>query len=675
MTIQALQTQDQLLLNRLFGMLQIDGGNSMKPKLFSLLALVALFGATLILNSCGGSPAGCPVCGTDKNGTIGLIDVMYVPEHNPNGEPGGPFNIFDISWVDPVNRLYYVSDRVGLDVPVFSTTSDIALWAIGGDNSIAEAGNNASSCWVDGTTGETIPPITTAQGNYTRFGCKTNTFRLPGFFGPNGHFGGFVGGQCCASRSNNLNPLSGPNGLEVSGDGNFLFAGNGSSAMFVFDLLPMISSGYASGPLLTAVIPTGTSPDYDGPTGVTGCMASANGRAFSDPSCGDLRGDEIATTGSVVTFPQDGSSRYLVSIINGDPGLPFVSIIDVTGVVTRGANAPAGATPAQIDQLAHCLPYAPFTTAGSQPPFSPGGTGTTFTANYASCILGQIYYDNALPTDNTVLVDENNGFACPDPSLQFYGTPGNPGPPVPSGASGDAAGFNPAVSCHHGPMLRNSAPGTPTNGIYCPTATSFTDCFGAFAPAGLGGMIYYPATNSFLLTNGNATTDITVGSIDVINPLTPITVGGVTQYVPTITNSFPIYNCMPTGLNLGPGTDVMVACADHDGRAFSPNTVIINGTTGQVLATINNVGFVDETWYNPGDNNYYLGARDMPTGPVLGVINAGTREWLQNVPTNGNAHSVAADPKNNHIFVPLPSGGQNCETIAADGCVGVYAAQ
>jgi hypothetical protein len=646
----------------------------MKPKLFSLLALVALFGATLILNSCGGSPAGCPVCGTDKNGTIGSIDVMYVPEHNPNGEPGGPFNIFDISWVDPVNRLYYVSDRIGLDVPVFSTTSDTALWAIGGDNSVAEAGNNASICWVDPSTdptaptfGETIPPITTAQGNFTRFGCKTNGYRLPGFFGPNGHFGGFVGGQCCASRSNNLNPLSGPNGLEISGDGNFLFVGNGSSAMFVFDLGSSIASGYTTPPLLTAVIPTGTSPDYDGPTGVTGCMASANGRAFSDPSCGDLRGDEIATTGSVVTFPQDGSSRYLVSIINGDPGLPFVTIIDVTGIVTRSTVS---------NQLAHCLPYAPFPGAGLQPPFSPGGPVSTFPANYASCILGQIYYDNALPTDNTVLVDENNGFACPDPSLQFYGTvPGVPGPAVPSGVSGDAAGFNPAVPCHHGPMLRNSAPGTPTNGIYCPTATSFPDCFGAFAPAGLGGMIYYPPTNTFLLTNGNATTDITVGSVDVINPLTPITVGGVTKYVPTIVNSFPIYNCMPTGLNLGPGTDVFVACADHDGRAFAPSSVIINGTTGEVLTTINNVGFVDETWYNPGDNNYYLGARDMPTGPVLGVISAGTRQWLQNVPTNGNAHSVAADPKNNHIFVPLPSGGPNCETIAADGCVGVYASQ
>ncbi|HMD84042.1 MAG TPA: hypothetical protein VKO18_05005 [Terriglobia bacterium] len=639
----------------------------MKPKLFRLLAVVALCGAAFILNSCGSGQANCPVCGTDKNGTIGLINVMLVPEHNPNGEPGGPFNIFDIGWTDPVNRLYYITDRIGVDVPVFSTVSDTALWAIGGDNSVSEAGYNASSCWVDPVSGETIPPTTTAQGNYTRFGCKTNGFRLPGFFGPNGHFGGFVGGQCCASRANNLNPLTGPNGLEASADGNFLFVGNGSSSLFVFDLAASLASGYTTPPTLTAVIPTGTSPDYDGAEGISNCMASANGRAFSDPSCGDLRADELATTGSVVSFPQDGSSRFLVAIINGDPGLPFVSIIDATGIVTRSTVS---------NQLAHCLPYAPFTAAGAQPPFSPGGPGTTFTANYASCILGQIYYDGALPTDNTVLVDENNGFSCPDPSLQFVGTPGFPGPPVPSGASGDAAGFNPAVACHHGPILRNSAPGTPTNGIYCSSTTSFSDCTaGSTAPAGLGGLLYYPPTHTFLATNGNSTSDITVGSVDVIDPLHAITVGDVTEYVPAIINSFPIYNCMPTGLNLGPGTDVLVGCADHDGRAFAPSTVIINGTTGAVLATINNVGFVDETWYNPGDGNYYLGARDMPTGPVLGVINAATRQWLQNVPTNGNAHSVAADPVNNHIFVPLPSGGTNCQTIAADGCVGVYAKQ
>ena len=644
----------------------------MKAITIPLLKLLPLLGVLLFLSSCGGGEANCPTCGTATNGPIGLLDVMLVPEHNPNGEPGGPFNIFDISWVNPATRTYFVSDRVGLDVPVFSTTSDIALWAIGGDNSVAEAGNNASPCWTDSTTGETIPPLTTAQGNFTRFGCKTNGFRLAGFVGPNGHFGGFLGGQCCASRANNLNPLSGPNGLEASNDGNFLFVGNGSSALFVFDLAA--SNNYTQAPVLTAVIPTGSSPDYDGPNGISPCMASANGRAFTDPTCGDLRADELASTGGVVTFPQDGSSHSLVAIINGDPGLPFVTIMDVTGVVTRSSN----------DQLAHCLPYAPFTTSGAQAPFSPGGPVSTFEANYSVCVLGQIYYDGAAQNDTTVLIDDGgaNGpvaspaFPCPDPSLQFLGTtPGVPGPAVPSGASGHAAGYNPDIACHHGPQLTATTTSQP-GGVFCAAGPGTpAGCVGAISPAGLGGLVYYPPTHTFLLTNSNSISDITVGSVDVIDPLHPVTVGGITKYVPVVINSFPIYNCMPTNLNVGPGTDVLVGCADHDGRAFAPNTVIINGTTGAVVSTINNVGFVDETWYNPGDNRYYLGAASMPSGPVLGVIDAGSRQWLENVPTNGNAHSVAADPINNHIFVPLASGGSNCQSVAADGCVGVYGEQ
>jgi hypothetical protein len=64
----------------------------------------------------------------------------------------------------------------------------------------------------------------------------------------------------------------------------------------------------------------------------------------------------------------------------------------------------------------------------------------------------------------------------------------------------------------------------------------------------------------------------------------------------------------------------------------------------------------------------------MPTGPVMGVIDAKTNLWLVNVTTNSNSHSIAADPNTNHIFVPLQAGAI-CTTQTANGCIGVYAQQ
>src|ERR1039458_1432784 len=380
-------------------------------------------------------------------------------------------------------------NRIGLDVPMFSTTSNIALWAIGGDNSVSEAGNNASTC-IDSvkTPGDLtiIPPITTAQGNYTRFGCKTMNFTLPGFFGPNGHFGGFVGGQCCASRSNNLNPLTGPNGLEASADGNFLFVGNGSSSVAVFDMTATIANP-GTPPRVTAVLVSGTSPDYDGPNGIGPCMASANGRAFSDPTCGDLRGDELATTGATPAKDPAGNSHDLLMVINGDPGLPFVTIFDITNVIGHGTGT-------LTQQQLHCLPVNP------NAPFSPGGSHTTFAQNLSSCVLGQIYYDGSPLNNIDTVIDDaigaNAGIPCPNPSLQFADFP-----PVPSGASGHGVGVAGAdVPCHR---------------------AGFIPAFGAteIAPAGLGGMVYNPNTGHFLLTNGNASGDITLGTVDEIDSL------------------------------------------------------------------------------------------------------------------------------------------------------------
>ncbi len=641
----------------------------MRTKLLPRFYVAVLFAGIVLSTSCASSPAGCPVCGTDKNATVGLIDVMVVPGHSASGAPGGPFNLFDISWVDPANRLYYVADTIGVDVAVFNTVNNIAVAAIGGDSSIVESGSNASLCFQDSAGNQVIPPITTAQGNYSQYGCKTGNFRLPGFFGPNGHFGGFVGGQCCGSRSNSIFPLQGPDGVETSADGKFLFVGNGASNVVVFDMAATLANP-ATPPTVVATVVTGTPPDYDGlPNGITGCIQSASGRAFSDPTCGDLRADEISTTGGLITAP-DGSQRFLFLVINGDPGLPFATIVDATGIVTKTGT---------LSQQ-HCLPYGTVTPGpGVAPiPYSPGSLA--FPANYSSCILGQIYYDGAAQNDISSVIDDQganlNKFSCPDPSLQFNGTtPGVPGPPVPSGASGHAAGFNPDVPCHHGPMLTATTATQPGGAFCAPGPGTPAVCVGAIAIAGLGGSTFNPNTGHFLLTNGNSTADLTVGSVDEIDPFHAFTTsGGATVYGPAVINSFPVPSCMPTGVDMGPGTDVMVTCAGHDGRTFAPITYIMNGTTGAILSTINYVGGADQGWYNPGDGKYYLGASNMVPGPVLGVIDARSRQWLQNVPTTGFSHSVAADPNSNHIFVPLGA-GPLCQSQAANGCVGVYASQ
>jgi hypothetical protein len=615
----------------------------MRPRILLTIFLTALF---VILSGCG-TVKNCPVCGTTTAGAYTVIDIMPVPEHNPTGEPGGPFNSFDISLTDSVNHRFFVSDRIGLDVAVFDTQQDISVNAFSGANGVAAGGVNASACAVDPTGTIFIPPIVTGFGNWTRFGCRTLNFHIPGF-GANGLFGGFPGAQCCAARANGVNPLSAPDGEALSPDNRTLFVGNGSASVVAFDLTTTTFSTSATslppGPTVIAEFPTGVSPDYDGPNGIAPCVASANGRAFSDGSCGDLRADEMSI--GVV------NGRTLLLVANGDPGFPFVTLADVTNIAS-----PTGTYTAD-----HCLPFATQTPYG--PPLVGNGQGNTTPAagpvNPPTCILGQIYYDGAVQNDSTVVIDDGGlngpaGFICPDPSET-----------VASGVSGHGAGVNvlgPDIPCHHGPMLDPS-------GKFCASqAPPAAGCFGAVAIAGIGGSAFNPNSGRFLVTNSDASaTDLTFGTVDVINPNLGSPNG------PFVENSFVMPNCMPTSIVQGPGNDFLVGCGDHDGEAFPPNMYIIDGTSGNFLATITNVGGVDEIWYNSGDNRYYLAARDMPNGPVMGVIDAKTRTWLVNVVTNSNSHSIAVDSGNNHVFVPLQA-GTICTTQSSNGCVGVYAEQ
>jgi len=631
-----------------------------------ILFTTLLTGLFVLMSGCG-TVKNCPVCGTTTADGYAIIDVVPVPEHNPTGEPGGPFNSFDISWLDPNRHLDYISDRIGLAVVVVDTTQNIAVNAIQGVNAVTDAGNGASVC------DPSIPPIISVFGNFTRFGCRNAPFHLISGFGANGKFGGFPGAQCCASRANGVNPMSGPDGLEVSDDGNLLFVGNGSASVVVFDLTTMTLNP-PSAPNVVADIPTGVSADYDGPLGIAPCVASWNGEAGSAADCGDDRADEMAFD----------TTHQVLAVIDGDPGLPFITFINMANITTS-----------------HCLPidatlaYGPW-QAGFGPadygvtyPFQ--GSNTTWVPqdpaahfNPPSCILGQIYYDGAgglnsvvggaevglsagVPVDNVSAT-----FACPDPSnpQTYSGVSGSAAASMVPGVGTTPSGVSYTIPCHHGPILDQSLGTFTTANQTTPCGT----CAGAIAPAGLGGMAWNPNTGHLLLANENSIPVTNIGSIDEIDPrLTDTSCGGV-SCGPYVVNSFVMPNCMPTSVVHGPGNNFLIGCADHDGEAFPPNEYIIDGTSGAILATIPYVGGVDETWYNPGDNRYYLAARDMPTGPVMGVIDAKTNTWLENVATGANSHSIAVDPSTNHAFVPLQAGA-SCTTQSANGCVGVYAEQ
>ena len=626
-------------------------------KIILELALVVV--GAFLLNSCGGQK-GCPTCGTTVNGAYAVINVVPVPEHNPTGEPGGPFNSFDISWFDPIQQKVYTSDRIGLDVVVTDAAHNFAVNTIGGLNQVANAGNNASPCWGQAASEvQAIPSIITGLGfvnstrpgnGLTRFGCRNAPFfaafgtAFPGF-GPNGFFGGVPGAQCCASRANGVNPLSGPNGLLVTPDGKTLFIGSGSASVVVFDLT-------TNPPEVIADFPTGSSPDFDGPSGVAPCIASWNGGAGSAPECADDRADEMAY-GTV-------GGHDILTIANGDPGLPFVSLIDVTDLVNRTFTPPFS-TPGQ----GHCLPvnYPKYPT--------PGAVAQNYTPlNPAACIIGQIYYDGASPIDSTVPLDTANMIACPDPSTS-----------VPfSGAAGAftlaETGAPITITCHHSAIVDVNTGFFITNqGAAGPNQQ------GEIAVAGTGAVAFNPFHGTFYLENLNCTvsnlatqSSVAVGCIDEIDPR----IGNPNG--PVVINVVPTLQCMPAGIVQGPGHDFFVGCGGHDGVQFPPLLIVFDGTCTNSAACaasevpINESGGTDQVWYNPGDNRYYTAGRDMPNGPIMGVVDAATRTWLVNVTTGSNSHSITVNQFTNQIFVPTQSGAL-CGTQSSNGCIAVYGRQ
>jgi hypothetical protein len=103
----------------------------------------------------------------------------------------------------------------------------------------------------------------------------------------------------------------------------------------------------------------------------------------------------------------------------------------------------------------------------------------------------------------------------------------------------------------------------------------------------------------------------------------------------------------PQGLAVGPSNEFALGCGGK-------NSLVIASTSGKPVATVTGEGGTDEAWYGPASNQYYF-ARS--TAGVLGVENAGPppKAVTPDTPTAVGSHSVAADPNQKKVLVPVRS--------------------
>ena len=181
------------------------------------------------------------------------------------------------------------------------------------------------------------------------------------------------------------------------------------------------------------------------------------------------------------------------------------------------------------------------------------------------------------------------------------------------------------------------------------------------ATNGIEASHYNPDTGLIYLDLPQNGPDQNIGATVVIDPKTL-----------KLVKVFTITGCQPTGMGIGPNNEALLGCSQTNNTAATNlNAQAISLITGEKLGTFPISGN-DEVWYNPGDGNYFAAGQTMvPT--QLGIIHANPLKFDEDIVTVTNAHSVAADPISNRVFVPLGAGTGN--KICPDGCIGIYRAK
>src|SRR5260370_31346452 len=127
------------------------------------------------------------------------------------------------------------------------------------------------------------------------------------------------------------------------------------------------------------------------------------------------------------------------------------------------------------------------------------------------------------------------------------------------------------------------------------------------ASNGLEQPVSDPATQLFYLSVPELNGDPHHGEIAVIEPRSM-----------SIVDAFPVSECEPAGLVLGPDQHLLVGCSqDAIAAGFAPKTLVLAARAGGTVATITHVGVAAPVWVNKGHHRYYLAGRGI-AAPVLG---------------------------------------------------------
>ena len=173
--------------------------------------------------------------------------------------------------------------------------------------------------------------------------------------------------------------------------------------------------------------------------------------------------------------------------------------------------------------------------------------------------------------------------------------------------------------------------------------------------SGLEACAYDPVSKSFLINN-DGTPANPAGELDVV------TASSVATGNPVVSKSFPLGECGPTGIVLGPDNDVLIGCDPPAGHSLI--SVIMDRTSGAIHATVP-FGGVDQVSYDPTSNRYFLPARHFVKDgtaaasgfdPQMGVVDGTTRQLLFMIPVGTGAHSVAVDSALGQVDVPFQAG-------------------